>query len=114
MLEKIEQIHALLNVPNVDADTETAITNMKILNLLVDLRAEAEQLILSGVVKSLRDEMAIGFAQTKMQVWDGELTNKHREKVLEDWIRRNGDDLTIAEHIVKDAYFLADEMLRLR
>jgi hypothetical protein len=50
MLEKIEKIHALLNVPNVDADIETAITNMKILNLLVDLRAEAEQLILSGVV----------------------------------------------------------------
>jgi len=42
-------------VPNVDADTETAITNMKILNLLVDLRAEAKQLILSGVVKSLPD-----------------------------------------------------------
>ncbi|WP_127844415.1 hypothetical protein [Psychroflexus aestuariivivens] len=73
-----------------------------------------QQLPIHGVVKSLRDEMAIGFAQTKMQVWDGELTNKHREKVLEDWIRRNGDDLTIAEHIVKDAYFLADEMLRLR
>ena len=50
MIEKIDKIQALLNVPNVDADTETAITNMKILNLLVDLRAEAEQLILSGVV----------------------------------------------------------------
>jgi hypothetical protein len=51
MIEKIDKIQALLNVPNVDADTETAITNMKILNLLVDLRAEAEQLILSGVVE---------------------------------------------------------------
>tara|TARA_R110000744_G_scaffold293350_1_gene403755 strand:- start:68 stop:304 length:237 start_codon:yes stop_codon:yes gene_type:complete len=50
MLKKIDQIQALLNVPNADADTETAIANMKILNLLVDLRAEAEQLILSGVV----------------------------------------------------------------
>jgi hypothetical protein len=50
MIEKIDKIQALLNVPNVDADTETAITNMKILNLLVDLRAEAEQLILPGVV----------------------------------------------------------------
>ena len=50
MIEKIDKIQALLNVPNVDADTETAITNMKILNLLVGLRAEAEQLILSGVV----------------------------------------------------------------
>jgi hypothetical protein len=49
MLEKIEKIQELLNVPNVDASTETAIANIKILNLLVDLRAEAEQLILSGV-----------------------------------------------------------------
>ena len=53
MLEKIDKIQELLNVPNADADTETAIANMKILNLLVDLRAETEQLILSGVVKSL-------------------------------------------------------------
>jgi hypothetical protein len=45
MLEKIDKIQALLNVPNADADTETAIANMKILNLLVDLRAESEQLI---------------------------------------------------------------------
>ena len=55
MIEKIDKIQALLNVPNVDADTETAITNMKILNLLVDLRAEAEQLILSGLVGSYDD-----------------------------------------------------------
>jgi len=53
MIEKIDKIQALLNVPNVHADTETAIANMKILNLLVDLRAETEQLILSGVSKSL-------------------------------------------------------------
>ena len=49
MLKKIDKIQELLNVPNVDASTETAIANMKILNLLVDLRAQAEQLILSGV-----------------------------------------------------------------
>lgn len=82
--------------------------------LLTSLENDKKQLTITDVVKSLRDEMAIGFAQTKMQVWDGELTNKHREKMLEDWIRRNGDDLTIAEHIVKDAYFLADEMLKHR
>jgi hypothetical protein len=56
MLEKIEKIQELLNVPNVDASTETAIANMKILNLLVDLRAEAEQLILSGVSGRLYTE----------------------------------------------------------
>ena len=46
MIEKIDKIQELLNIPNVDASTETAINNMKILNLIVDLRAEAEQLIL--------------------------------------------------------------------
>lgn len=50
MLEKIDKIQALLNVPNVDADPKTAIANMKILNILVDLRAEAKQLNLSGVM----------------------------------------------------------------
>jgi hypothetical protein len=50
MLKKIDKIQELLNVPNVDVSTETAITNMKILNLLVDLRAEAKKLILSGVI----------------------------------------------------------------
>ena len=50
MLEKIDKIQALLEVPNVDADPKTALANMKILNLLVDLRAEAKQLNLSGVV----------------------------------------------------------------
>ena len=55
MLEKIDKIQELLNVPNVDASTETAITNMKILNLLVSLRAEAEQLNLSGVRFELPD-----------------------------------------------------------
>tara|TARA_R110002020_G_scaffold64014_1_gene170304 strand:+ start:2028 stop:2270 length:243 start_codon:yes stop_codon:yes gene_type:complete len=52
MLEKIDKIQELLNVPNVDASTETAIANIKILNLLVDLRAEAKQLILCGVSKN--------------------------------------------------------------
>ena len=51
MIEKIDKIQELLHVPNIDESKETAINNMKILNLLVDLRAEAEQLILSGVVK---------------------------------------------------------------
>lgn len=43
MLDKIEKIHDLLAIPNANADNETAITNMKILNLLVSMRAEAEQ-----------------------------------------------------------------------
>ena len=53
MIEKIDKIQELLNLPNVDASAETTINNMKILNLLVDLRAEAEKLILSGVSKCL-------------------------------------------------------------
>ena len=102
---QIMMIHNMINCELSNKNTVYSITE------LVNLK---KQLTLTDVVKSLRDEMAIGFAQTKMQVWDSELTNKHRKKVLEDWLRRNGEDLTIAENIVKDAYFLADEMIRLR
>jgi len=52
MIVKIDKIQELLHVPNIDESTETAINNMKILNLLVDLRAEAQQLILCGVSHS--------------------------------------------------------------
>ena len=70
MIEKIDKIQALLNVPNVDADTETAITNMKILNLLVDLRAEAEQLILSGVVGQ-SEQLVCSCGSIKVQTTGG-------------------------------------------
>lgn len=63
MLEKIEKIQELLNVPNVDAEPETAITNMKILNLLVSLRADAEQLNLCGVSQ----QRELLFAYEKMR-----------------------------------------------
>jgi translation initiation factor 2 beta subunit (eIF-2beta)/eIF-5 len=65
MLEKIDKIQELLNVPNVDASTETAIANMKILNLLVDLRAETKQLILSGVVSTSKCEHEPRYYDTK-------------------------------------------------
>jgi hypothetical protein len=58
MLEKINQIQELLNVPNVDANPKTALANMKILNLLVSMRAEAEQLTLYGVVSSFLTKQA--------------------------------------------------------
>ncbi len=65
MLDKIDKIQELLNVPTIDASTETAITNMKILNLLVDLRAESEQLFLSGV--SHRREMLIAYEKKRSE-----------------------------------------------
>jgi len=40
MLEKIDKIQELLDVPNVDVNSKSSINNMKILNLLADLRAE--------------------------------------------------------------------------
>lgn len=57
MINKIEQIQELLNIPNIDSNTETAIANMKILNLLVDLRSDIEQFSLNGV--SHRRELLI-------------------------------------------------------
>lgn len=49
MIEKIDQIRELLIVPSVDKEPKLAINQMKILNLLVDLRAEAEQLTIPVV-----------------------------------------------------------------
>jgi hypothetical protein len=69
MLEKIDKIQALLEVPNVDADPKNAIANMKILNILVDLRAEAKQLILSGVVDS--EAKLCGKSNCHMEKLDG-------------------------------------------
>lgn len=50
MIEKIDQIRDLLIVPSVDEQPKIAINQMKILNLLVELRAEAEQLTIPVVV----------------------------------------------------------------
>jgi len=76
MIEKIEKIQELLHVPNIDESTETAINNMKILNLLVDLRAEAEQLILSGVTLN---EVALCdcFRKEKTNMLSGMYCKKH-------------------------------------
>ena len=52
MIEKIDQIKELLIVPSVDKYPELAINQMKILKLLVELRAEAEQCNVPNVVRS--------------------------------------------------------------
>ena len=44
MIEKIDKIRELLIVPSVDEQPKLSINQMKILNLLVELRVEAEQL----------------------------------------------------------------------
>ena len=53
MIEKIDKIRDLLIVPNVDEQPKLAINQMKILNLLVELRAEAEQLTIPDVSQLL-------------------------------------------------------------
>lgn len=50
MIEKIDQIRDLLIVPSLDEQPKLAINQMKILNLLVELRAEAEQCNIADVV----------------------------------------------------------------
>lgn len=51
MIEKTDQIRNLLIVPSVDEQPKIAINQMKILNLLVELRAEAEQCNIAHVSK---------------------------------------------------------------
>jgi len=50
MIEKIDQIRDLLIVPSVDEQPKIAINQMKILNLLVELRTEVEQCNIANVV----------------------------------------------------------------
>ena len=52
MIKKIDQIKDLLIVPSVDEQPRLAINQMKILNLLIELRAEAEQCNIANVVVS--------------------------------------------------------------
>ena len=76
MLDKIDKIKELLNVPTIDASTETAITNMKILNLLVDLRAGSEKL--SGVRRSYSFEnMENAYEEG---IYEGTLRQMHKDK----------------------------------
>lgn len=57
MIEKINEIQKLLIVQSVDEQPKMAINQMKILNILVDLRAEIEQLRIHDV--SRRSEQLI-------------------------------------------------------
>ena len=61
MIEKIDKIRDLLIVPSVDEQPEMAINQIKILNLLDELRAEFEQLNTPAVVG--RNEQLKAFAQ---------------------------------------------------
>ena len=42
MIEKIDEIKELLIVPSVDDNPKLAVNQMKILNMLLELRAEAD------------------------------------------------------------------------
>ena len=53
MIEKIDQIKDLLIVPSVDEQPRLAINQMKILNLLIELRAEIEQCNITDVAGTL-------------------------------------------------------------
>ena len=65
MIEKIDKIRDLLIVPSVDEQPKMAINQMKILNLLVELRAEAEQLTIPDVVG--RSELLKAFVEWQIQ-----------------------------------------------
>ena len=54
MIEKIDKIRELLIVPSADEQPKLAINQMKILNLLTELRTEAEQLTIPAVICNVR------------------------------------------------------------
>ena len=72
MIEKIDKIRDLLIVPSVDEQPKMAINQMKILNLLVELRAEAEQLTIPAVVgqsEQLPCDCGVMLKETTIQVF---------------------------------------------
>lgn len=52
MIDKIDKIRELLIAPSVDEQPKIAINQMKMLNLLVELRAEAEKFTIPIVLAS--------------------------------------------------------------
>ena len=84
MIEKIDKIRELLIVPSVDEQPKLAINQMKILNLLVELRNEAEQLTIPDVVKSLPTDECV-------EQWWVEGQDKKKVFWQEAPYRTNGD-----------------------
>jgi hypothetical protein len=86
MIDKIDKIQRLLVVENAYPDIETAKANIKALNILADLKAEAEQLILSGV--SHRRELLLDY--TKQLKKQGTLTSGQDEgKLVKKFLSNN-------------------------
>ena len=84
MIEKIDKIRELLIVPSVDEQPKLAINQMKILNLLVELRNEAEQLTIPDFVKSLPTDECV-------EQWWAEGQDKKKGFWQEAPYRTNGD-----------------------
>ena len=84
MIEKIDKIRDLLIVPSVDEQPKMAINQMEILNLLVELRAEAEQLTIPAVAKSLPTDECV-------EQWWAEGKDQQKGFWQEAPYRTNGD-----------------------
>lgn len=65
------------------------------------------------VMPSLRDYIACEAMKAKIMVWDTELTNKHRQALLEDMVERYGK-ATVNDAISMMCYEIADSMLKAR
>ncbi len=59
---------------------------------------------------SLRDYIAVEAIKVKLMVWDGDISNKHREAILKDMVERYGNT-TVQGGFCKMCYEVADAML---
>ena len=66
-----------------------------------------------AVMPSLRDYIACEAMKAKIMVWDSELTNKHRQALLEDMVERYGK-ATVNDALSMMCYEIADSMIKAR
>lgn len=80
---------------------------------LVKLQSENCKLPIPFISVSLRDYIACEAMKAKIMVWDTELTNKHRQILLEDMIERYGN-VTVNDALSMMCYEIADSILKAR
>lgn len=63
---------------------------------------------------SSRDYFAGLAMQSYTQVWNSDISDNHRVKMLNDMVKRYGEEVIVADGIAKMAYEMADSMMKAR
>lgn len=100
---------------NVNADHRGTVESFEYerVDLLEKLKAKLKNHgDISDVIE--RDYFAGQAMKAEIITWNTEMTDKHRGKLLEDMVNRNGGELTINEQLAKNSFDMADAMMNAR